>query len=72
MEGNSYIGTNADGKLKSVDLASKEIKTLTSFGPGIIDGLCAVGGGTFIVSHNEGRLFRVSREGWWPGSWILR
>jgi hypothetical protein len=61
--GKLYVGTNADGKLKSVNLTTREIRVVASFGPGIIDGLCAVGGGTFIVSHNEGRLFRVTPEG---------
>ncbi len=57
------VGTNADGCLKSVDLGTKEIKTIASLGPGIIDGIERVGNGLYLVSHNEGRLFRVTDEG---------
>jgi sugar lactone lactonase YvrE len=57
------VGTNADGCLKSVDLATKAITTVVPLGTGIIDGLAALGGGEYLVSHNEGRLFRVSADG---------
>jgi len=62
--GKLYVGTNAEGKLKTVDLATKEIKTVAAIGQGIIDGLAAIGGGNILVSHNEGRLYRVTPDGW--------
>jgi hypothetical protein len=61
-----YVGVNAEAKLKAVDLASKAVTTVAAFGPGIIDGLAAFsgpGGDVLLVSHNEGRLFRVSASG---------
>ncbi len=57
------VGTNADGRLKSVDLQTKEIMTIAALGPGIIDGIERVGNGLYLVSHNEGRLFRVDVRG---------
>ena len=57
------VGTNADGCLKSVDLRTKEIGTVAAMGPGIIDGIEKVAEGLYLVSHNEGRLFRVNGQG---------
>lgn len=61
--GKLYVGVNAEGRLKSVDLASKAIQTVAVFAPGIIDGIAAISGGALLVSHNEGRLYRVTAEG---------
>lgn len=63
LGGKLIVGTNGDGCLKSADLATKEISILVNLGPGIIDGLVPDGDGRLLVSHNEGRLFRVSPEG---------
>ena len=57
------VGTNGDGCLKSIDLATKAIATVTPLGAGIIDGLAALGGGRLLVSHNEGRLWLVAPDG---------
>lgn len=57
------VGTNVDGRLKSIDLATKQIKTIVWLGAGIIDGLAALDDGQFLVSHNEGRLFLVTADG---------
>ena len=57
------VGTNVDGCLKSVDLLTKEIRTVAAMGPGIIDGIERVADGLYLVSHNEGRLFRVDGRG---------
>ncbi len=57
------VGTNGDGHLKSIDLATREIRPLVGLGPGLIDGLATLGGGEYLVSHNEGRLFRVTADG---------
>ncbi|MEI6614479.1 MAG: hypothetical protein WCL37_06250, partial [Chrysiogenales bacterium] len=58
-----FWGNNGDGKLKSVDLKTKAIKTLAAFGPGIIDGVMVEADGNILATHNEGRLFRVSPDG---------
>jgi DNA-binding beta-propeller fold protein YncE len=57
------VGSNGDGALKSIDLATREIQSLVHLGPGIIDGVAARGGGRYLVSHNEGRLFEVTADG---------
>ena len=63
FEGKLIVGTNGDGCLKAVDLATKEASTLVNLGQGIIDGISSDGEGNLLVSHNEGRLFRVSPVG---------
>lgn len=61
--GRLLVAVNGDGSLKAVDLATKAVATVARFGPGILDGLQAGPGGSVLVSHNEGRLFRVSPDG---------
>jgi sugar lactone lactonase YvrE len=63
FEGRLVIGTNSDGCLKTADLGTREISTLVNLGQGIIDGIAPDGEGRLLVSHNEGRLFRVSPDG---------
>jgi sugar lactone lactonase YvrE len=63
LEGKLIIGTNGDGCLKAVDLSTKEVSTLVNLGQGIIDGIASDGEGNLLVSHNEGRLFRISPDG---------
>lgn len=57
------VGTNADGSLKSIDLQTREIQTIARLGPGTIDGVEKGGPGIYLVSHNEGRLFQVTKDG---------
>jgi len=61
--GKLIVGANGDGCLKIVDLATKEVTTLVNLGQGIIDGLTPDRDGNLLVSHNEGRLFRVTPDG---------
>jgi len=63
LKGKLYVGTNGDGCLKAVDLETKGISTLVNLGRGIIDGIASDRQGNLLVSHNEGRLFRVSPDG---------
>jgi DNA-binding beta-propeller fold protein YncE len=58
-----FWGNNGDGKLKAAGLAGDGIKTIAALGPGIIDGIMAEPDGSLLVSHNEGRLLRVSPDG---------
>ena len=58
-----WVGNNGDGCLKAVDLKTKKIRTAAHLGQGILDGIEAERDGSILVSHNEGRLFRVARDG---------
>jgi DNA-binding beta-propeller fold protein YncE len=62
-KGKLIVGTNGDGCLKVVDLATKDVSTLVNLGAGTIDGIASDRDGNLLVSHNEGRLFRVSADG---------
>jgi hypothetical protein len=64
LKGKLIVGANSDGCLKAVDLETKAVSTLVNLGQGIIDGIAPDANGNLLVSHNEGRLFRVSPEGW--------
>jgi sugar lactone lactonase YvrE len=61
--GELLVGNNADGCLKAVDLSTKAIRTVAALGAGIIDGIEREPDGKLLVSHNEGRLFRISQSG---------
>ncbi len=63
LKGRLIIGTNGDGCLKSVDLATKGVSTLANLGQGTIDGVASDRDGFLLVSHNEGRLFRIPADG---------
>jgi sugar lactone lactonase YvrE len=63
LQGKLVVGANGDGCLKAVDLATKEVSTLVNLGQGIIDGIASDQEGNLLVSHNEGRLFRISPDG---------
>jgi sugar lactone lactonase YvrE len=63
LKGKLIVGTNGDGCLKAVDLQTKEISTIINLGLGTIDGITSDREGNLLVSHNEGRLFRVSPDG---------
>ncbi len=56
-------GNNGDGCLKAADLKTKRVEVIARLSPGVIDGIQAVPGGEFLVSHNEGRLFLISPDG---------
>jgi hypothetical protein len=59
-----YAGTSRDGKIKSIDAATRKIKVLFSLNAGtIMDGIAKDGQGNLLVSDNAGRLFRVSPDG---------
>jgi hypothetical protein len=62
-KGKLVVGTNGDGCLKAVDLETRQVSMLINLGQGIIDGLASDREGNILVSHNEGRLFRVSPDG---------
>ena len=58
------VGVSIQGCLKSIDLKTKEIKTIASVGSGsIMDGIKTDGKGNYLISDFNGRLFRVSKDG---------
>ncbi len=63
LGGKLFVGNNGDGCVKSVDLATKEVRTVADLGAGIIDGVESDAAGSLLVSHNEGRLFRITLPG---------
>jgi sugar lactone lactonase YvrE len=63
LKGKVIVGTNGDGCLKAVDLATKVVSVVANLGVGTIDGIESDRQGNLLVSHNEGRLFRVSADG---------
>ena len=60
LGGRLIVGNNGDGRVKSVDLGTKEVRTIADLGAGIIDGIESDSAGDLLVSHNEGRLFRIT------------
>ncbi len=63
LGGTLVFGNNGDGCVKAVDLATKEVRTIADLGAGIIDGIESDAAGNLLVSHKEGRLFRITQPG---------
>jgi len=61
--GTLVVGNNGDRSLKSVDIGSKNIMTIARLGTGIIDGIKTDQNGNYVVSHSEGRVYRISPSG---------
>lgn len=57
------VGNNGDRSLKAVSLDSRRVRTLTRFRSGIIDGIAVDGKGNILLSHNEGRLYWIDKDG---------
>jgi len=57
------VGVTSDHTLKSVDLKTKAISTIVRFGEGIMDGIKVGQDGNFLISHYEGRIYRVTPSG---------
>jgi len=57
------IGVNGENSVKAANLTTGEIRTVVNLGEGIIDGVQADGDGNIIVSHWEGRVFRIAPDG---------
>ncbi len=49
--------------LKRVDLATGKMEGILSFGAGILDGIRVDEGGNFLISHWEGKVYRISPVG---------
>jgi len=57
------VGSCGDNALKGVDLATKKVSVIARLEPGTIDGIKSDRNGDFIVSHAEGRIYRITRAG---------
>ena len=57
------VGSVGEGLLKSLDLESRRMETIAALGAGVIDGIRADGRGGYLVSHWEGKIFRVTAVG---------
>ena len=57
------VGNNGDNCLKAVNLANKKVTTIVNLGKGIIDGIKTDKDGNYLVSHYEGKLYRITPSG---------
>ncbi len=57
------VGNTGDGKLKAVSLKDKSIRTVTSLGVGVVDGIRVDNRGNYLVSHWEGQTYVISPSG---------
>jgi sugar lactone lactonase YvrE len=57
------VGNTGDSSLKSIQLESKKITTVTGLGAGVVDGIRVDREGNYLVSHWEGKTYRISPEG---------
>jgi sugar lactone lactonase YvrE len=57
------IGLNPNHEVVAVDLADRSVEPFAILPHGLIDGLEPLADGTLLVTHNEGRLFRVATDG---------
>jgi hypothetical protein len=53
----------SDHSIKSIDLNTGEISNVVRFGEGNMDGIRVGEDGNLLISHYEGRLYRVSPSG---------
>jgi sugar lactone lactonase YvrE len=61
--GKLLIGNNGEGLFQSIDLDNQNITTICSLGVGTIDGIRIDNQGNWLVSHWEGKIFRITRQG---------
>lgn len=57
------IGNNGEGLFQAIDLENKSITTICSLGAGTIDGIRIDNNGNYLVSHWEGKIFRITPQG---------
>ena len=56
-------GITSYHSLTSIDLNTKAISTIVRFGEGLMDGIKVDQHGNYLVSHYEGRIYRVTPSG---------
>ena len=57
------VGITSDHSLKSIDFKTKAISIIVRFGEGIMDGIKVDHHGNYLISHYEGRIYRVTPDG---------
>jgi sugar lactone lactonase YvrE len=62
-DGKLIVGNNADQTLKSIDAENKIVRVIAVLPSGNIDGIKVDKKGNYIVSHAEGRVYRVAPTG---------
>lgn len=62
-QGKLLIGNNGEGLFQAIDLEDKSITTICSLGAGTIDGIRIDNQGNYLVSHWEGKIFRITPRG---------
>ena len=61
--GKLLVGNNGEGLFQAIDLENKNITTICSLGTGTIDGIRVDHQGNWLVSHWEGKIFRITPQG---------
>jgi sugar lactone lactonase YvrE len=61
--GKLLIGNNGKRLFQSIDITNQTIDTICSLGVGTIDGICLDNQGNWLVSHWEGKVFRITEQG---------
>jgi sugar lactone lactonase YvrE len=56
-------GNNADRQIKAADTSTGEVRLIAELAEGVIDGVTVDGTGNYLVSHWQGRIYRVSASG---------
>ncbi len=62
-DGDLIFGNTGDGFLKRVSIETGTIENITCLGGGIIDGIKLLSDGRLIVSHWEGQIYLVDKDG---------
>ncbi len=62
-KGKLLIGNNSEGLLQAIDLKDKHITTICSLGASVIYGIKVDNNGNYLVSHWEGKIFRITPLG---------
>ncbi len=64
IDGGTLVwGNNADRLLKAADTSTGEVTLIRELAEGVIDGVTVDGSGNYLVSHWQGRVYRISPSG---------
>ena len=63
LDGELIVANNSNGTIRGFDLETGEMRVIALLPEGGLDGIEDDGKGNLLVSHFEGRLFRVSMDG---------